>query len=77
MPSEGTAMPYLRRHIGTFRVSRQQLLKALFFVTLLALASGAALAQTGTLTDDAYTSPTSRVQSGNLAGSGPCYRRRL
>ena len=42
----------------------------LALVAILALPNPA-LAQTGTLTDDAYTSTNALVQSGNLSGSGP------
>ena len=45
--------------------------KLTLLLSLIILASGTCLGQTGTLTDDAYASPNSRVQSVNLAGSGP------
>jgi hypothetical protein len=63
MASGRTPIPYLRQHIGAPGINRQSLLTALLFVTMLMLVPGAARAQTGTLTDDAYTSPNLRIQS--------------
>lgn len=51
--------------------ARSSYFTTLLFATILMLAPGALRAQTGTLTDDAYTSPNSKVQAGNLAGLGP------
>src|SRR2546423_1233624 len=47
------------------------LLTALLSFAVLTLLRGSSFAQSGTLTDDAYTSRNASVQVGNLNGKGP------
>ena len=53
MPSKGTAMTHLHRHIAGGMIRRP--LMALLFVTTFMLLAGTSLAQTATLTDDGIT----------------------
>src|SRR5436190_1073020 len=67
MSSKGTAMTYLFPHI-TGGIIRRPLM-ALFFVTMLMLLAGTSLAQTATLTDDAYTSSQAQNTNNGTATS--------
>ena len=55
----------------SLKIVRKRFWHFALIATAVLLLSSDSFGQTGTLTDDAYTSPNSNVQLGNLSGKGP------
>src|SRR5204862_3552319 len=55
----------------SLKIVRKRLWRFALIAMAVLLLSSITFGQTGTLTDDAYTSTNSNVQSGNFSGKGP------